>query len=75
MNSEQANQLKPLDFQRLFGVLPETYKKMVDVVNLSELQKKKPGRPAKLSIPEQVLMTLEYYREYPSYFSLAVGGL
>ncbi|MBO1352096.1 MAG: transposase family protein [Hormoscilla sp. GUM202] len=28
-----------------------------------------------MSIAEQVLMTLEYYREYPSYFSLAVGCL
>jgi len=44
---------------------------MVDVVNLSEQQKKKKGRPAKLSISEQVLMTLEYYREYPSYFDLS----
>lgn len=32
---------------------------------------KKHGRPAKLSISEQILMTLEYYREYPSYFSLS----
>jgi len=55
--------------------MPETYKKMVDIVNLSELQKKKPGRPAKLSIPDRVLITLEYYREYPSYFDLAMGSL
>lgn len=36
MNEEQANQLNPSDFQRLFGVLPETHRKMVDVVNLFE---------------------------------------
>lgn len=29
MNEEEAHKLKPFDFQRLFGVLPETYKKMV----------------------------------------------
>ncbi|MBC6480445.1 MAG: hypothetical protein GDA56_24395 [Hormoscilla sp. GM7CHS1pb] len=59
MNEEQANKLKPFEFQRLFGVLPETYRKMVDIVKRSQQQKKKSGRLAKLSISEQVLLTLE----------------
>lgn len=31
----------------------------------------KPGRPSKLSLEDQVLMTLEYLREYRTYFHIA----
>jgi hypothetical protein len=31
----------------------------------------KPGRPPKLSVEDQVLMTLEYWREYRTYFHIA----
>ena len=33
---------------------------------------KKSGRPSKLSIEDQVLMTLEYWREYRTYFHIGV---
>ncbi len=32
--------------------------------------KKKTGRPGKLSVEDQVLMTLEYWREYRTYFHI-----
>jgi hypothetical protein len=35
-----------------------------------EQKKKKPGRPSRLSVPEQVLMSLEYWREYRTYFHI-----
>ena len=31
------------------------------------------GRPSKLSIEDQVLMTLEYWREYPTHFHIGVS--
>lgn len=31
----------------------------------------KPGRPPKLSVEDQVLMALEYWREYRTYFDIA----
>ena len=34
------------------------------------LSKKKTGRPGKLSLEDQVLMTLEYGREYRTYFHI-----
>lgn len=34
-------------------------------------QQLKPGRPSKLGIEDQVLMTLEYLREYRTYFQIA----
>ncbi len=33
--------------------------------------RRKPGRPPKLSVENQVLMTLEYWREYRTYFHIA----
>ena len=45
---------------------------MVEVVREKEEARKKIlGRPQKLSYEDQVLMALEYLREYRTYFSLA----
>jgi len=44
---------------------------MVEIVREAEENRKKIlGRPLKLSYEDQVLMTLEYLREYRTYFSL-----
>ena len=43
---------------------------MVKIVENHEKLKKKTGRPSKLSLEEQVLMTLEYLREYRTYFHI-----
>lgn len=64
MTYEQVKNLKPEDFKRLCGVRPETFNQMVEVVHYFWLSKKKTGRPGKLSWEDQVLMTLEYLREY-----------
>jgi hypothetical protein len=34
-------------------------------------EKHKPGHPAKLSLEDQVLLTLQYWREYRTYFHIA----
>lgn len=45
---------------------------MVEIVKKAEKERKKrSGRPLKLSYEDQVLMTLEYLREYRTYFSIA----
>jgi len=51
-------------------VCPETFEKMVLVLCQAE-NRKQPGRPSKLSLEDQVLMTLEYLREYRTYFHIA----
>jgi hypothetical protein len=44
---------------------------MVEIVKEAEEERKKIlGRPLKLSYEDQVLMSLEYLREYRTYFSL-----
>lgn len=66
----QAKHLKPAEFKRFWGVKLETFKQMVEIVRQNEWQKKKTGRPGKISREDQVLMTLEYWREYRTYFHI-----
>jgi len=71
MSYELIKKLRPALFKRHCGVKPETFQKMVALVSDS-IQKNqiKSGRPPKLSIEDQVLMTLEYWREYRTYFHI-----
>jgi hypothetical protein len=68
---EHVQHLKPDAFKRLCGVRPETFAEMVTVLEEKARQKRKPGRPSKLSIPNQLLMPLQYWREYRTYFHIA----
>ena len=70
MTYEQVKSLKPEDFKRLCGVRPETFKQMLEAVRSLEGAKQKTGRPGKLSLEDQLLMTLEYWREYRTYFHI-----
>ena len=45
---------------------------MVRLVKEKEAGKKKPGRPSELMIEEQVLIALEYWREYRSYYHIGL---
>ena len=70
MTYEQVKSLKPEDFKRLCGVRPETFNQMLEVVRSPSLAKQKTGRPSKLTLEDQLLMTLEYWREYRTYFHI-----
>ncbi|THF70948.1 transposase family protein [Deinococcus sp. Arct2-2] len=50
-------------FRRRTGVYPETFAEMEAVLTLREEREEKSGRPAALSVAEQLLMTLEFWRE------------
>ena len=43
---------------------------MVRIVREKEKQKKKLGRPTKLIIEDQILLTLQYLREYRTYYHM-----
>jgi Helix-turn-helix of DDE superfamily endonuclease len=73
MSYEQVKNLKAPEFKRLCGVTPETFTQMVKVVAAEKVLAKKTGRPSKLSIEDQVLMTLEYWREYRTHFHMSVS--
>jgi Helix-turn-helix of DDE superfamily endonuclease len=70
---EQVKNLEPTEFKRLCGVTSATFERMVKVVAAEKVLAKKSGRPSKLSIEDQVLMTLEYWREYRTYFHIGVS--
>ena len=70
MKYEQAKHLKPAEFKRFWGVQLETFKQMLEIVQQHEGRKKKTGRPGKISLEDQVLITLEYWREYRTYFHI-----
>lgn len=69
MTYNAVKHLKSTEFKRLCGVRPETFKSMLIVLNQAQTQKL-PGRPSKLSLEDQLLMTLEYWREYRTYFHI-----
>ena len=68
----RISSLNDAQFRRKTGVKRNTFGKMVEIVKASEEARKKlSGRPSKLSYEDQVLMALEYLKEYRTYFSLA----
>lgn len=68
MTYEPLKDLKPGDFKRACGVYPQTFEQMVQVLRENAQQKIKPGRPPTRALEDQLLMTLQYWREYRTYF-------
>ena len=72
MSFEQIKSLSPEFFKRYCGVKPDTLAKLCEFARDERTRvQKKSGRPCKLSVEDQVLLTLEYWREYPTQFHLA----
>ncbi|SPR09256.1 IS5 family transposase ISOt6 [Orientia tsutsugamushi] len=71
MKFDQIKELKDEKFRRLTGVRKWTFSKMVDILRKADgLKKSKGGRKNKLNLEEQLLMVLEYLREYRTYFHI-----
>ena len=71
MSYEQIKELPPGKFKRLCGVHITTFKKMVDVLTPELVRAGKRGGQPKLSVEDHLLITLEYWREYRTYFHIA----
>ena len=72
MKYEQIKKLDDEKFRRLTGVKLSTFLKMRLILIEADVQKKaKGGRKNKLSIEDQLLLTLEYLREYRTYFHIS----
>jgi hypothetical protein len=69
MSYKKVIELSPSYFKRLYGVSSDTFWKMVEVVRNAKQGSR--GSHAKLSIPDQILLTLQYWREYRTYFHIA----
>ena len=73
MNYESTNQLSPQQFKRRFGVRRPTFKHM-----LKALQKQLPskfglGRQPKPGLEDRMLVALDYWREYRTYFHISTN--
>jgi hypothetical protein len=58
-------------FRRLTGVGKVVFQEMVVILkNAEKVKKARGGKPSLLGVEDQLLMTLEYLREYRTYFHL-----
>lgn len=72
MKYDQIKELPEEQFRRLTGVKRKTFEKMLEILREANQKKKaRGGRKNKLSIENQLLMTLEYIREYRTYFHIS----
>ena len=71
MKYNQIKDLKAEKFRRLTGVKGSTFIKMCQILEEAEKKKKaKGGRRNKLCLEDQLLIALEYMREYRTYFHI-----
>jgi hypothetical protein len=72
MKFEIVKGLDEEKFRRLTGVKRTTFNKMVEILEQSiQNRRTTKGRKKKLSIENMLLMTLEYIREYRTYFHIS----
>ena len=68
----RAKQLTSRKFKRLTGVSRQTFQEMVRLVKADEKKKKKSGHRPKLIIEDKVLMVIQYWREYRTYYHIGL---
>ncbi len=67
----QISELSKKDHKRLTGVTHDTFNEMVSVCEKSQKETRiKVGRTPKLTLSDRILMLLEYYREYRTFFHI-----
>ena len=67
---ERTLEMNRTRFKRRTGIYPETFAEMEAVLVERQRGKKKSGRPPALSLGEQLLLTLEFWREYRTFAHL-----
>lgn len=66
-----VQKLTDIEFRRLTGVKRTTFNKMLDIlISANNIKRNKGGRNSKLLLQDQLLMALEYLREYRTYFHI-----
>jgi hypothetical protein len=69
---DTIKQLTDSNFRRLTGVKRTTFETMLSVLTAEiEQNKQINGRPSALTVADQLLMMLEYNREYRTYFHIS----
>jgi hypothetical protein len=70
MTSKIAQNLSPAHFKRRFGVHRTTFKQLLKALKPLWRATPKPGVKPKLALADRVLVCLEYWREYRTYFHI-----
>jgi hypothetical protein len=73
MTYQQLKQLKPAAFKRRCGLQMETFNQMVEILNPHLDRRGKRGGQCKLSVEDQLLIVLEYWREYRTQFHIGTS--
>ena len=73
MTYKQFKDLKPSAFKRRCGVNPKTFEQMVKLLRPDLDRQGKRGGQAKLTVEDQLLLVLEYWREYRTQFHIATS--
>lgn len=73
MTYEQLKHLKPSAFKRRCGVQRGTFEQMVELLCPHLDRRGKRGGQAKLSVEDQLLLVLEYWRDYRTQFHIATS--
>ena len=73
MRYTELQNLSATEFKRLCGVSRNTFNEMVEVVRPHLERQGRRGGQNKLSVEDQLLVTLEYWREYRSQFHIAIS--
>ena len=73
MRYSELEHLSKPEFKRLCGVSRETFREMVEVLHPYLDRQGQRGGQAKLSVEDQLLVALEYWREYRSQFHIGVS--
>ena len=69
MTYQKAREISKSQFKRLYGVSQDSFGKMVEIVRTAKQGSR--GVQSKLSIPDQILLRLQYLREYRTFFHIA----
>jgi transposase-like protein len=72
MRYEKIRNLRRDKFRRRTGIKYGTFSRMVEILNAAaKAQRSHGGRNTKLPMEDRLLLTLEYLREYRTYFHIA----
>lgn len=63
MTYKQIKNLGEKEFKRLCGVKPKLFEEMLQVLKEKSIKGRPRGGQTKLALEDQLLMTLEYWRE------------
>ena len=73
MRYNELERLSNPEFKRLCGVSRNTFNEMVEVLRPALERRGQRGGQAKLSVENQLLVALDYWREYRSQFHIGVS--